>query len=53
MMVMRNVEKLLKKQHETWIDNNFFFEGNEEEEFSPVIIIAEKEIPLDRLRYNL
>ncbi len=53
MMVIRDVEKLIKKEVWEWVDNSFFFEGNEEDTFAPVISIAWKEIPLDRLRYNL
>lgn len=53
MMVIRDVEKLLKKEVEDGVDNSFFFEGNEEDTFAPMILIAGREIPLDRLRYNL
>ena len=54
MMVMRDVKILLKKEvGEDGVDNSFFFEGNEEDTFTPKIIIAWKEIALDRLRYEL
>ena len=38
---------------ETWIDNSSFFEWSDTEQISPKIIIAGREIPLDKLRYNL
>jgi GTPase len=53
MMVIRDVERLIKKEVTDGIDNSFFFEGNEEDTFAPMIYIAGREIPLDRLRYNL
>lgn len=53
MMVIRDVEKLLKKEVGEWVDNSFFFEGNDDDVFTPIIVICWKEIPLDRLRYNL
>lgn len=39
--------------NETWADNSSFFEWNDTEQISPKIIIAGREIPLDKLRYNL
>ncbi|NVP17192.1 GTPase ObgE [Candidatus Gracilibacteria bacterium] len=39
--------------NETGVDNSSFFEGNDTEQISPKIIIAGREIPLDKLRYNL
>jgi GTP-binding protein len=55
MWVIKKVEKELEKIVETEnIDNEFFFEGNEnQKDFSPKIEIASKEISLDKLRYNL
>jgi GTP-binding protein len=51
------VIKLIEPELEsitTNIDNSFFFEWNEDaENFSPTVEIAGKEIPLDKLRYNL
>jgi Obg family GTPase CgtA-like protein len=34
-------------------DNSFFFEGNDEDAVNPKIIISGKEIPLDKLKYDL
>ncbi|MCD5385175.1 GTPase ObgE [Candidatus Gracilibacteria bacterium] len=53
--VMRIIEPELKKQLELrGMDNSFFFEGNEDSEnFSPIVKIAGKDIPLYKLRYNL
>lgn len=56
--VMRIIEPELKKQLElTWMDNSFFFEMEEWEEeakaLNPKVIIAWREIALDRLKYNL
>jgi GTPase len=34
-------------------DNSFFFEWNDEDAVNPKIIIAEKQIPLDKLKYDL
>ena len=53
MMVIRDVERLIKKEVTDGVDNSFFFEGNDDDTFAPMIYIAWKEIPLDRLRYNL
>lgn len=38
---------------EKWIDNSSFFEWNDGEQIAPKIIIAGREIPLDKLKYNL
>jgi hypothetical protein len=38
---------------EDGVDNSFFFEGNDSDNFTPQIVIAWKEIALDRLRYEL
>lgn len=52
--ILKTVEKELEKIIEQrWKDNSFFFEWNDDENFSPKIIIAWQEIPLDRLKYNL
>ena len=56
--VMRIIEPELKKElEETWNDNSFFFEtpeGEEEgEQINPKVIVAGREIPLDKLKYNL
>lgn len=53
--VMKKVEPELKSiLEETGKDNSFFFEGSEDDEqVSPKIIIAGREIPLDKLKYNL
>lgn len=52
--VMRIIEPELKKiLEETWMDNSFFFEWNEEEPVNPKVIVAWREIALDKLKYNL
>ncbi len=56
--VMRIIEPELKKQLElTGMDNSFFFETEEWEEESkalnPKVVVAWREIALDRLKYNL
>jgi hypothetical protein len=52
--VMKIIEPQLKKYlEETWKDNSFFFEWSDEEAINPKVIIAGKEIALDKLRYNL
>lgn len=54
MGVMTKLEKQLKEALEDEdLDNSFFFEGSEEEVIHPKVIIEGKEIPLDRLKYNL
>jgi hypothetical protein len=55
MWVIRLIEPELEKlTHWKDIDNSFFFEGNDDAlDFSPIVEIAWKEIPLDKLRYNL
>ncbi len=55
MGILKTVQKELDSiMWESWKDNSFFFEGNEDEDnFAPKIIIAWKEIPLDKLKYNL
>lgn len=52
--VMKIIEPQLKKYlEEEWKDNSFFFEWNEDEPVNPKIIIAWREIDLDKLKYNL
>ncbi len=56
--VMRIIEPELKIQLEKeWMDNSFFFETEEWEEASkplnPKVVVAWREIALDRLKYNL
>jgi len=54
MWVIRDVERKLKKvMEERDIDNSFFFEWNESENITPKIIIWEREINLDKLKYKL
>ncbi len=48
--VQKELDSLMKNN---WKDNSFFFEWNDDDNFSPKIIIAWKEIPLDKLKYNL
>lgn len=35
------------------LDNSFFFEGSESNGFSPKILVGIREIPLEKLKYNL
>jgi hypothetical protein len=56
--VMRIIEPELKKiLEETWMDNSFFFEAKEWEEESegvnPKVVVAWREIALDKLKYKL
>ena len=52
--VMRIIEPELKKLlEESWKDNSFFFEWNEEEAVNPKVVISWREIALDKLKYNL
>lgn len=54
LLVMRQIEPELKKLLEReGKDNSFFFEWNEEEPVNPKVIIAGKEIPLDKLKYKI
>jgi hypothetical protein len=54
MWVMKTIEKELEKiNKQEKLDNSAFFEWNDDEMFSPKVIIAGKEIPLDNLKYNL
>lgn len=52
--VIKKVESKLKIILENKeINNDFFFEWNENESFSPKIIVWKNEIPLDKLKFNL
>lgn len=52
--VIKKVESKLNNILENEnIDNSFFFEWSDTEWFSPKIIVAKREIPLDKLKYNL
>lgn len=52
--VIRKVEAKLNSILENEnMDNSFFFEWSENAGFSPKILVAWKEIPLDKLKYNL
>jgi hypothetical protein len=56
--VLRNIEPELKKiLEESWKDNSFFFEVEEWEDeieaVNPKVIIAWREIALDKLKYNI
>lgn len=52
--ILKTVERELEViMEERWKDNSFFFEWNDDENFSPKIIIAWQEIALDRLKYKL
>lgn len=51
--VINKVEaKLRKLTEEQDISNEFFFEGNDDVAFSPKILVGDKEIPLEKLKYN-
>ena len=54
-MSYKNIEEKLKKiTEDNKMDNSFFFEWNEDaKDFSPILEIAWKDIPLDKLRYNI
>jgi len=53
MMIIRKIEAKLKSLLIN-LDNSFFFEWNDDSsDFSPKLIIAWKEIALDKLRYKL
>ncbi|MDD2871620.1 MAG: GTPase ObgE [Candidatus Gracilibacteria bacterium] len=52
--VMKIIEpQLAKYLEETGKDNSFFFEGNDDEAINPKVIISDKEIALDKLKYKL
>jgi GTP-binding protein len=51
---IKKIESMLKKvQEEEGYNTDFYFVGNEDQEFSPKIIIGEKEISLDKLKFDL
>ena len=54
MWVIKEIEKQLEKILD-WkgVDNSFFFEWSDSEDITPKIIIWEREIDLDKLKYNL
>jgi len=35
------------------MDNSFFFEGSDSENIAPKILVGDKEIPLEKLKYQL
>ena len=51
------IRKIQKKVADYYVQNDittdFYFEWNEEEKISPIVIIAGREIALDKLLYNL
>ncbi len=52
--VIKKIESKLQKITESEnINNDFFFEWRWSEDFSPKVIVAWIEIPLDKLKYNL
>ncbi len=52
--VIKKIEsKLNKIMQEEEIDNDFFFEWWADTNFSPKVIVWNKEIPLEKLKYNL
>jgi hypothetical protein len=54
MWIMKVLEsKLDKISQEEKLDNNSFFEWNDDDNFEPKVIISGTEIPLDKLKYSL
>lgn len=54
MWVVKIVEKEMRKVCETEeVDNSHFFEGSEDVELAPRVLIWDKTIPLEKLKYNL
>lgn len=52
--VIKKIEsKLNKIMEEENIDNDFFFEWWRDNDFNPKVLVADKEIPLEKLKYNL
>ena len=52
--IMKKIEaRLAKISEEEELDNSSFFEWNDWELLSPKLMIAGREISLDKLRYNL
>lgn len=51
---IKKIENMLSKIYEEEDYNtDFYFVGNEDQEFSPKILIGEKEISLDKLKFDL
>ena len=46
-------KKLALVLEQEWIDNSFFFEWSDEENISPKIIIWNREVPLEKLKFDL
>lgn len=54
MGIMRKIESQLNTILEKeGVDNSFFFEGSEEDNISPKVLIGAREIPLEKLKYQL
>jgi hypothetical protein len=54
MGVIREIEKKLAKILEGENrDNSFFFEGTDEDNISPRILIGDQVVPLEKLKYKL
>lgn len=52
--VVKKMEAKLKSiLQEEQKDNSFFFVGSEEEAFMPKVLVSGKEIPLEKLKFNL
>jgi hypothetical protein len=49
-MIEKELEKIAKKEN---LNSSAFFEWNDDKVLEPKIIIAEKKIILDKLKYNL
>lgn len=51
---VKKIESRLSKIYaEEWYNTDFYFEGNDNEEFTPKLIIGEREISLDKLKFDL
>lgn len=48
--VERKLEEILESE---WRDNSFFFEGSDEDNISPRILIWDQVVPLEKLKYKL
>jgi len=52
--VLKKVEIMLDKQKEdNWLTNDFYFEWSDEEDISPKIIIGDKVLKLEKLKFNI
>lgn len=52
--MIRKVESQLTKICESQgRDNSFFFEGSEDDDITPVIRIGERDIPLEKLKFDI